>query len=58
MPRAKEFNVDEVLLKAMKLFWEQGYEKHRSTTWSSTWVFIAEACTIRLAININCFCRR
>ncbi|MFJ5761130.1 TetR/AcrR family transcriptional regulator [Neobacillus sp. NPDC093182] len=27
MPRAKEFDEDEVLLKAMRLFWEQGYEK-------------------------------
>ncbi|MGM0835429.1 MAG: TetR/AcrR family transcriptional regulator [Bacillota bacterium] len=27
MPRAKEFDEDEVLLKAMRIFWEQGYEK-------------------------------
>ncbi|SFT26806.1 transcriptional regulator, TetR family [Paenibacillus sp. BC26] len=27
MARAKEFEEDVVLLKAMKLFWEQGYEK-------------------------------
>ncbi|MZQ86735.1 TetR family transcriptional regulator [Paenibacillus sp. 5J-6] len=27
MPRVKEFDVDEVLLKAVRLFWEQGYEK-------------------------------
>ncbi|MFD2613424.1 TetR/AcrR family transcriptional regulator [Paenibacillus gansuensis] len=27
MPRPKEFDVNEVLLKAMKLFWQQGYEK-------------------------------
>jgi len=27
MPRVKEFDEDEVLLKAMRLFWEQGYEK-------------------------------
>ncbi|MFD2613426.1 TetR/AcrR family transcriptional regulator [Paenibacillus gansuensis] len=27
MPRTKEFDVNEVLLKAMQLFWEQGYEK-------------------------------
>lgn len=27
MPRAKEFDEDAVLLKAMRLFWEQGYEK-------------------------------
>ncbi|MGO4544863.1 TetR/AcrR family transcriptional regulator [Paenibacillus sp. 2TAB23] len=27
MARAKEFDGDAVLLKAMKLFWEQGYEK-------------------------------
>lgn len=27
MPRVKEFDVDVVLLKAMRLFWEQGYEK-------------------------------
>ncbi|MCK9858960.1 TetR/AcrR family transcriptional regulator [Paenibacillus sp. ATY16] len=27
MARSKEFDVDAVLLKAMKLFWTQGYEK-------------------------------
>lgn len=27
MPRVKEFDVDVVLLKAVRLFWEQGYEK-------------------------------
>ncbi|PGL70702.1 TetR/AcrR family transcriptional regulator [Bacillus sp. AFS055030] len=27
MARSKEFEVDAVLLKAMRLFWEQGYEK-------------------------------
>jgi TetR/AcrR family transcriptional repressor of nem operon len=27
MSRTKEFNEDTVLLKAMRLFWEQGYEK-------------------------------
>lgn len=27
MPRSKEFEENEVLLKAMNLFWEQGYEK-------------------------------
>lgn len=27
MARNKEFDEDEVLLKAMRLFWEQGYEK-------------------------------
>lgn len=27
MPRSKEFDEKEVLLKAMRLFWEQGYEK-------------------------------
>jgi TetR/AcrR family transcriptional repressor of nem operon len=27
MPRTKEFDEDEVLLKAMRLFWDQGYEK-------------------------------
>ncbi|NUU59933.1 TetR/AcrR family transcriptional regulator [Paenibacillus agri] len=27
MPRTKEFDEDTVLLKAMGLFWEQGYEK-------------------------------
>lgn len=27
MARVKEFDEDEVLLKAMRLFWEQGYEK-------------------------------
>lgn len=27
MARSKEFDEDAVLLKAMKLFWEQGYEK-------------------------------
>ncbi|MFD2700626.1 TetR/AcrR family transcriptional regulator [Paenibacillus shunpengii] len=27
MARAKEFDEDAVLLKAMRLFWEQGYEK-------------------------------
>ncbi|MFE4709235.1 MULTISPECIES: TetR/AcrR family transcriptional regulator [unclassified Paenibacillus] len=27
MPRTKEFDEDAVLLKAMGLFWEQGYEK-------------------------------
>ncbi|NIK69405.1 TetR/AcrR family transcriptional regulator [Paenibacillus sp. BK720] len=27
MARSKEFDVDAVLLKAMKLFWSQGYEK-------------------------------
>lgn len=27
MPRAKEFDEDEVLLKAMRLFWEKGYEQ-------------------------------
>jgi TetR/AcrR family transcriptional repressor of nem operon len=27
MARAREFDEDEVLLKAMRLFWEQGYEK-------------------------------
>jgi len=27
MPRTKEFDEDEVLLKAMNLFWVQGYEK-------------------------------
>ena len=26
MARSKEFDVDEVLLKAMHLFWDQGYE--------------------------------
>lgn len=27
MARTKEFDEDAVLLKAMRLFWEQGYEK-------------------------------
>ncbi|MFC3747011.1 TetR/AcrR family transcriptional regulator [Paenibacillus sp. GCM10012306] len=27
MPRTKEFDEDAVLLKGMRLFWEQGYEK-------------------------------
>ncbi|PGS55448.1 TetR/AcrR family transcriptional regulator [Bacillus sp. AFS041924] len=27
MARSKEFEIDAVLLKAMRLFWEQGYEK-------------------------------
>lgn len=27
MARSKEFDVDTVLLKAMRLFWSQGYEK-------------------------------
>ncbi|BFT72267.1 TetR/AcrR family transcriptional regulator [Paenibacillus sp. P36] len=27
MPRVKEFDVDVALLKAVRLFWEQGYEK-------------------------------
>lgn len=27
MARAKQFDEDTVLLKAMKLFWEQGYER-------------------------------
>ncbi|MEK8128883.1 TetR/AcrR family transcriptional regulator [Paenibacillus filicis] len=31
MARSKEFNEDVVLLKAMRLFWEQGYEKTSMT---------------------------
>ena len=31
MARSKEFEENEVLDKAMKLFWEQGYEKTSMT---------------------------
>lgn len=27
MARSKEFDIDDVLLKAMTIFWQQGYEK-------------------------------
>ena len=56
MARSKEFDVNKVLRKAMELFWQQGYEKtSMQELVEIIWAFIAEASTIRLAINVHCF---
>ena len=55
MARSKEFEESVVLDKAMRLFWEQGYEKTSIRIWSIIWESIAEACMTHLAINTRCF---
>lgn len=52
MARNKEFDEKLALIKAMELFWEQGYEKHPCKTWWTIWGFTAEVSMILLVTNI------
>ncbi|MDQ0899546.1 MULTISPECIES: hypothetical protein [unclassified Paenibacillus] len=58
MARTKEFDEDAVLLKAMLLFWEQGYEKTSMMDLDSHLGITREACMTPLAISIPCISRR
>lgn len=52
MARSKEFDIDDVLLKAMTIFWQQGYEKTSMQDLVAAWEFTSEACMTPLETSI------